>query len=95
MPNHALIFGASGISGWALCNQLLAYPSKDSFSRVTGLTNRPLSIEDAKLPHDPRLELLSGIDLSGTVESVKQDLEKKVKDIKDVTHVFFMGTPYV
>jgi hypothetical protein len=35
---------------------------------------------------------VSGIDLSGTVESVKQDLEKKVKDIKDVTHVFFMGT---
>ena len=88
---HALVFGASGISGNTLCNEILGYPSKDTFAKVTGLTNRPLSIQDAQLPEDPRLQLISGIDLTRDVETVKKELEKKVKDIHEVTHVFFMG----
>jgi hypothetical protein len=90
---HALIFGASGISGNSLCNELLVYPSRDTFSKITGLTNRPLSIKDALLPNDPRLELVSGIDLSDPLEEVKKLLKKDVKDVQNVTHVFFMGTP--
>jgi nucleoside-diphosphate-sugar epimerase len=88
---HALVFGASGISGWALCDQLLEYPSKDTFAKVHGLKNRPLTKEDALLPADPRLELVSGINLSESLETVKKALQEKVKDVKGVTHVFFMG----
>jgi hypothetical protein len=91
---HALIFGASGISGNSLCNELLVYPTKDTFSKITGLTNRPLSIKEAQLPNDTRLELVSGIDLSDTLEDIKKLLSKNVKDVKNVTHVFFMGTCY-
>jgi len=88
---HALIFGASGISGNSLCNELLVYPAKDTFARIVGLTNRPLTVRDAYLPEDPRLELISGIDLSKSLEYIKTELEKKVKDIHEITHVFFMG----
>jgi len=92
MPGkHALIFGASGISGNALCEQLLVYPDKTTFSKITGLTNRPLSIEDAYLPKDERLVLVSGIDLSDPEDEVKKVLKEKVKDIEKVTHVFYMG----
>jgi|SRR5271156_5075084 len=89
---HALIFGASGISGNSLCNELLVYPTKDTFARIVGLTNRPLTVRDAYLPEDARLELISGIDLSKSIEYIKEELEKKVKDIHQITHVFFMGT---
>ncbi len=93
MPGkHALIFGASGISGNALCEQALVYPDKSTFSTITGLTNRPLSIEDAYLPKDDRLELVSGIDLSDPLDEVKKTLKEKVKGIEKVTHVFYMGT---
>jgi len=88
---HALVFGASGISGNELCHELLEYPSKSTFVKVTGLTNRPLSIEEAQLPEDPRLRLISGIDLTCDVDTVKRELVKKVDDIHEVTHVFFMG----
>jgi len=91
VKKHALVFGASGISGNTLCSELLGYPSKDTFARVTGLTNRPLSIQDAQLPDDSRLRLISGIDLTRDVETVKNELNKKVDDIHEVTHVFFMG----
>ena len=44
VDNHALVFGASGISGWAIVNQILSdYPAKGVFSAVTALTNRPLT----------------------------------------------------
>ena len=88
---HALIFGASGISGNALCLQLLEYPKKDTWTRITGLTNRPVTVQEAYLPQDPRLELVSGIDLSSSVEEVKETLKEKVKGIENVTHVFYMG----
>lgn len=88
---HALVFGASGISGNSLCDKLLVYPTRDTFARVTGLTNRPLSVKDANLPNDPRLELVSGIDLTKSVEDVKRELKKKVKNVRNVTHVFYMG----
>ena len=88
---HALIFGASGISGNALCMQLLEYPTKDTWSRITGLTNRPVTVKEAQLPEDPRLELVNDIDLSSSVDSVKDKLKEKVKNLETVTHVFYMG----
>ncbi|KAL7273518.1 hypothetical protein RUND412_003613 [Rhizina undulata] len=87
-PNTALVFGASGITGWALCNNLLSYPSKETFSRVIGLTNRPLTREDAQLPADERLTLHSGLDLLGPYEDVKRRLSE-VQGIDGVTHVYF------
>ncbi|KAF2155424.1 hypothetical protein K461DRAFT_292283 [Myriangium duriaei CBS 260.36] len=90
---HALIFGASGVSGWAIATQALHYPSKDSFARVTALTNRPISPSEARLPDDPRLQLASGIDLTGSVSSIVSGLKSKVKDISSVSHVFF--TAYI
>ncbi|PNS21570.1 hypothetical protein CAC42_929 [Sphaceloma murrayae] len=89
MGKHALIFGASGVSGWAITSQALQFPSKSTFSRVTALTNRPLSIEDSGLPKDERLQLVSGIDLTRSIESIVSGLKSKVRDVESVSHVFF------
>lgn len=89
--HHALVLGASGISGWALLNQLRSYPSSQSWSRVTGTTNRPFSLEQARLPPDHRFKLVSGIDLTESVDRIVQDLRDKVPDINSVTHVFYTG----
>ncbi|KAN0096263.1 hypothetical protein V8E51_015068 [Hyaloscypha variabilis] len=42
---QALVFGASGITGWAITNSALSYQTLSTFSRVVGLTRRPLSLE--------------------------------------------------
>ncbi|KZT37923.1 hypothetical protein SISSUDRAFT_808400 [Sistotremastrum suecicum HHB10207 ss-3] len=85
---HALVFGASGISGWEACRQLLTYPTASTFSQVTGLTNRPLTREAALLPLDPRLRLISGVDLQKSVEELITDLTQ-IPNIQTVTHVFY------
>ncbi|KAI9721321.1 MAG: hypothetical protein M1828_005181 [Chrysothrix sp. TS-e1954] len=90
---HALVFGASGVSGWAIVKELLKYPTGDTFNLVTGLTNRPLSLSDSSLPADPRLQLASAIDLTSSVDSVVAALKQKVKSVETVTHVFF--TAYI
>lgn len=87
----ALIFGASGISGWAVTKCALSYPTPTTFQRVIGLTNRPLPLEKSGLPHDSRLELHSGVNLRGTLDEVKSQLEEKVPDMDDVTHVYYLG----
>jgi hypothetical protein len=89
---HALIFGASGISGWSLLNQCLHYPTPTTFNRVTGLSNRPFPNKDALLPDDARLRFVSGIDLTQSVETVSDQLKAKVDDIESVNVVFFCGT---
>jgi len=86
----ALVFGASGITGWAITRTTLEYPTPTTFSRVIGLTNRPLSLEDSQLPPDPRLSLKSGVDLSGDVEAVVKALAN-IKGIEEITHVYFTG----
>ncbi|KAI9652579.1 MAG: hypothetical protein M1831_006682 [Alyxoria varia] len=91
--NHALVFGASGVSGWAITKELLSYPDKSKFRQVTALTNRPLSLEDSALPPDSRIELASGVDLTQSVEDVMNNLRSKTKNINTVTHVFF--TAYI
>ena len=63
MGNHALVFGASGIQGWAVVNEILkGYPSEDAFDRVTALANRPM-IEKMLWPESEKLQAISGIDL--------------------------------
>jgi len=88
--SHALIFGASGISGWALVKEALNYPTPTTFGQVTAITNRPLSFTDTQWPDDPRLRLASGIDLTASVDTVVNALKEKVVNIDTVTHVFLV-----
>ncbi|KAL5337682.1 hypothetical protein BJX70DRAFT_389160 [Aspergillus crustosus] len=74
--SHALIFGASGISGWSLLNQCLQYPT-------------PTAFRHAYLPDDPRLDLVSGINLTQPVSTVTEQLKINVHDIQNVNIVFF------
>lgn len=88
---HALILGASGISGWSIFNQARTYPSPTAFSRITGTTNRPLTLEKAQIPPDDRLRLISGIDFTKSVDEVIPLLKKQIPDVDTVTHVFYTG----
>ena len=92
-PNHALVFGATGIQGWAVINQLLeGYPSPNAFSRVTALANRPPT-ENLLWPNSDKLQIVSGINLlnEGGQEALNEQLRKQVPEVKSVTHVFFFG----
>jgi hypothetical protein len=89
--NVALVFGASGISGWAVTKCALSYPTPTTFDRVIGLTNRPLPLEKSGLPDDPRLELHSGVNLRGSLNEVLSQLQEKVPHLEDVTHVYYLG----
>ena len=87
---QALVFGASGITGWAITNSALSYPTSDTFSRVVGLTSRPLSLEASGFPSDPRLQLYAGLDLSQDAETITKYL-KKIENVELITHVYFAG----
>jgi hypothetical protein len=71
--------------------QCLSYPSSTSFSRITGLCNRPATKEDLFLPDDARLNIVSGIDLTAPLETVRRELGR-VDAIRTVDIVFFCGT---
>jgi len=86
----ALIFGASGITGWAIAREATQYPSIDAFTRIIGLTNRPLEKESARLPNDNRIQLVSGLDLTTGVSAVTSKLQA-IDGIEDVTDVYFAG----
>ena len=97
--NHALVFGASGLAGWAVVDQLLDnYPAEGTFSKVTALVNRPLSLASSHWPSPspsrPSLDLVSGVNLlaDGTIEELSETLKEKVQDIANVTHAFYFGT---
>lgn len=72
--------------------ECLSHPStnaSNTFSRVIGLTNRPLSNEASLLnAADKRWELHSGMDLEQDVDAVAEKL-KAIQDIDQVTHVYF------
>lgn len=91
--HHALIFGASGINGWAVVNQmLLGYPDQSTFSKVTALTNRPLSLEVSQWPSSDKLNIVSGLDLlKGDQSELEQTLKAKVGNIETVSHVYFFA----
>lgn len=90
--SHALVFGASGISGWAILNEITSYPTANTFAKITGLSNRPLTREQAYLPQDPRLSLVNGLDLTKPISEVVRMLKGKVEDAHSISHVFFTGT---
>lgn len=90
--NVALVFGASGISGWAVTKNLLSYPTATTFSRVIGLTNRPVDLENSQLPtDDSRLEIYSGINLRGELSEVVALMKDKIPNVDQVTHMYYCG----
>lgn len=93
MSKSALVFGASGVTGWSFVNEILNdYPKPGIWSKVHALTNRPLSQEQSQWPNDPRLNIVSGIDLlKGTQEELENEMKQKIKGIEDVTHVYYLA----
>lgn len=88
----ALIFGASGVTGWSFVNEILNdYPKTGIWGKVHALTNRPLAPEDTLWPKDERLNIVSGIDL---LQGSQQDLTKElstIEGVQNVTHVYYLG----
>jgi hypothetical protein len=88
----ALIFGASGVTGWAFVNELLHdYPKKGIWTKVHALTNRPLKQSDSLWPQDERLNIVSGIDLLKGSQEDLQNVLKQIEGIEKVTHVYYLG----
>ncbi|KAJ5543896.1 hypothetical protein N7494_005175 [Penicillium frequentans] len=89
--NHAVVFGCSGINGWALVNQLLSgYPSPNTFSKITAVANRLFTYEEAKWPRDDRLQIISGVDLLGGDDTTLQKiLSQKVLSVETISHVYY------
>lgn len=88
--NHALVFGATGIQGWAVVNQLLHdYPKPSSFSKITALTNRPIPKDQILWPSSSKLQTVSGIDLLDS--NLAEELRRNVPSIETVTHIFFFA----
>ncbi|QKX54388.1 uncharacterized protein TRUGW13939_01474 [Talaromyces rugulosus] len=89
--HHAVVFGCSGINGWALVNQLLSgYPSTRTFTTITAVANRPFTPHDAKWPADDRLNIVSGVDLLiGDDGSLARTLTEKIPSVETVSHVYY------
>ncbi|PGH32521.1 hypothetical protein GX50_04695 [[Emmonsia] crescens] len=90
---HALVLGASGISGWAFINQLLHdYPRSGIWGRVTGITMRPMNEEEVSYwPKDERLQLVSGVDFVGdSEEALKGKFSSGIVDVESVTQVYYL-----
>ncbi|KAL4769821.1 hypothetical protein BDW60DRAFT_209702 [Aspergillus nidulans var. acristatus] len=97
MGGHALVFGASGITGWGVVNALLSdYPTPDAFDRVTALTNRPLAAEDSGWPASKKLNIVSGLDLllSGEQAALEECMRQQVPQIYNVSHVYIFAYIY-
>lgn len=96
--NRAIVFGASGLLGWSVVNQLLSsYPQAGSFESVAAIINRPVPEEDLHLPGSspqrPGFEVVSGIDLQrGSGEDLAEELKTKISHAGEITHVFYFGT---
>jgi len=50
-----------------------------------------LNRDNALLPNDPRLNIVHGIDLTGSVDVVIEQLKAKVKEVETIDVVFFCG----
>ncbi|KAI8627892.1 hypothetical protein F5Y19DRAFT_440263 [Xylariaceae sp. FL1651] len=94
--NHAIVFGASGLIGWAVVDHLLrSDPEYDTFSKVTAVTNREVKVSESNWPEPsanrPYLQLISGIDLRhGDGFSLANSLKQAAKDIESVTHIYYL-----
>lgn len=92
MGKRAIVFGASGVTGWSFINELLHdYPKQGIWEGVVAMTNRPLKQEDSLWPSDPRLQIISGLNLLESQEAIEEALQSKVKDLEKVTHVYYLG----
>ncbi|KAL1596473.1 hypothetical protein SLS60_009119 [Paraconiothyrium brasiliense] len=93
MSKSALVFGASGVTGWSFINEILNdYPEPKIWKRVHALTNRPLSQEQSQWPTDLRLNIVSGIDLlEGSQEALESTIKQKIPDVSEVTHVYYLA----
>ncbi|KAF2737733.1 hypothetical protein EJ04DRAFT_532905 [Polyplosphaeria fusca] len=93
MSKNALIFGASGVTGWSFVNEMLHdYPKHNVWGKVHALTNRPLSLKQSQWPNDSRLNIVSGIDLlKGSQEELEATMREKIQGIEDVTHVYYLA----
>ncbi|KAJ9611201.1 hypothetical protein H2200_004384 [Cladophialophora chaetospira] len=89
---QAVIFGASGISGWAITRAAVLSTGASSFKKVIGFTSRPLSMKESGLPEDPKLELRSGLDLTRSLDDVTRFLAS-IDGIQNTSHVYF--TAYI
>ena len=92
LSKQALVFGASGISGWAIARECLTYPTTDTLDRVIGLTLRALKKDDLLLTEGrlDRIDIYSEIDLSQDAEVVIKKF-KEIEGVERTTHVFFAG----
>jgi nucleoside-diphosphate-sugar epimerase len=88
---HALVFGASGITGWAIVNELLTnHPDAQRFTKVTAVTNRPFPAHISRWPKSSKLDIVSGIDiLKGDQNDLDREMKRDIKGISAVTHVYF------
>lgn len=93
MSKVALVFGASGVTGWSFINETLHdYPKPNVWKRVHALTNRPLLQEQSLWPADPRLNIVSGIDLlKGSQDELEATIKEKIPDVGEVTHVYYLA----
>lgn len=93
MGKRALVFGASGVTGWSFVNEILNdYPQKGTWDAVVAMTNRPLKLQDSLWPSDARLQIVSGIDLlKGSQDDLESSIEEKVNDLGGITHVYYLG----
>lgn len=92
-PKVALVFGASGVSGWSFVNEMLSdYPEKGIWGSVYAMTNRPLSAEVAQWPKDSRLHIVSGVDLlKGSQQNLENEIKSKVPEAAEITHMYYLG----
>lgn len=92
---HAIVYGASGLIGWALVDELLrSYPKTDTFGKVTAVTNREITFSSSCWPdvQTPELQLCSGVDLKdGDGFALAESVKKVVQDAGTVTHIFYLG----
>lgn len=92
MGKRALIWGASGVTGWSFVNEMLHdYPRQGIWDGVVAMTNRPLKQEDSLWPKDARLQIVSGVSLLDSQEVIEQALKEKVENIDRITHVYYLG----
>ncbi|KAK2013509.1 hypothetical protein LZ32DRAFT_691178 [Colletotrichum eremochloae] len=86
----ALVFGATGITGWSTLREAVNYPTTTTFSRIIGLTTRLVDQSTLFLPDDKRISLFSGVDLTKSVDEVGKQLAK-IDGIEQVTDIYFAG----
>ncbi|OOF92689.1 hypothetical protein ASPCADRAFT_174426 [Aspergillus carbonarius ITEM 5010] len=91
LGHHAIVFGCSGINGWALVNQLLSdYPAPGIFSKVTAVANRAFTSDEAQWPTDDRLQIVSGVDLLvGDDAVLGKTLAEKIPSVETISHVYY------